>query len=98
MTLSSPDGAIRVYTAGGCRSRDHGYWQEVGPYNFKVNIFYRPPDSEITGRLYNDCEYLEQKVEQGLCAYEGVVNIEGPETRNINDYMATRPWWRRKKI
>lgn len=97
ISLSS-DGTLSVNTAGGSRSRDFGYWREVGPYAFTVDVYYKAGDEDIKEEEKSNCQYLEQRVDQGLCTYEDIIDIEGPETRIINDYVAKRDWWKRKKV
>lgn len=94
----SKDGTLSIGTAGGSRSRDYGYWTEVGPYVFTIDIYYKPSNEDITEEVKSNCAYLEERVDQGLCVYEDVIDIEGPQTRIINDYVAQRDWWKRKKI
>lgn len=67
-------------------------------FNVPLEITFSPNEEDVTERIANGCEWLEEKIEKGLCTYEEIQVIEGPQTRIINDYAVTRDWWRRKKI
>ena len=67
-------------------------------FNVPIEITFSPNEEDVTERIANGCEWLEEKVEKGLCTYEEIQVIEGRQTRIINDYAVTRDWWRRKKI
>lgn len=70
------------------------------PVYLNFDIFYKalPTEEDVTERIDNNCQYLEEKVEKGLCSYEHIIVTEGPQTRVINGYPVTRDWWRRKLI
>lgn len=69
-----------------------------GGFNVPLEITFSPNEEDVTERIANGCEWLEEKVEKGLCSYEEIQVTEGPQTLIINDYAVTRDWWRRKKI
>jgi conjugal transfer mating pair stabilization protein TraN len=91
ISVSSPGGVLSVTTASG----GSFLWIDT---TVGIEIICKPGEENVTETIVNNCQLLEEKVDKGLCLYEGVINIEGPETRVINDYPAKRDWWRRKKV
>ncbi|MGV8948503.1 MAG: conjugal transfer protein TraN [Candidatus Paracaedibacter sp.] len=77
----------------------HGFLYTI-PVYLNFDIFYKRAvtEDDVSERIVNNCQSLEEKVEKGLCSYEDVIITEGPQTRIINDHPVTRDWWCRKKV
>jgi conjugal transfer mating pair stabilization protein TraN len=91
MSLSSPGGVLSVTTASG------GSFLWINT-TADIEIICKPGEEDVTESIVNNCQLLEEKVDKGLCLYEGIIDVEGAETRVINDYPVKRDWWRRKKV
>jgi len=75
-------------------------WGQRYDLSVTFTIFYQAPitENDIKERIDSNCQYLEEKVDQGLCSYEDAIVTEGAQTRVIGGYPVTRDWWRRKTI
>lgn len=68
------------------------------PIDVPIEFTFLPDEKDVSETIKNNCHHWEEQVEKGLCSYEDVVVIEGPQTCVINELPVTRDWWRRKKI
>jgi conjugal transfer mating pair stabilization protein TraN len=87
----SSNGTISISTVGG---RD-------GPttsFSTSVEITLKPGEENISENIVTNGHNLDDRVDKGLCSYEEIQIIEGPQTRVINEVPVTREWWRRRKI
>lgn len=87
----SPTGIVSVTTA-------RGGWFWINKHDVLVDISLKPGEENVVEHIRDNCGHWEERVEQGLCAYEDVIVVEGPQTRVVNGYPVSREWWRRKKI
>ena len=85
------DGTMSISTGGG------GGWSFV-KFNTSVEITLKPGEENISENIITNGHNLDDRVDKGLCSYEEIQIIEGPQTRIIDEVPVTRDWWRRRKI
>lgn len=87
----SSDGTMSISTGGG------GGWSFVN-FTTSFEITLKPGEENVSENIITNGRNLDDRVEKGLCSYEEIQIIEGPQTRVINELPVTRDWWRRRKI
>lgn len=86
----SQSGVVSVTTA-------RGGWFWINKHDVLVDISLKPGEENVVEHIRDNCGHWEERAEQGLCSYEEVIVVEGPQTRIVNGYPVSRDWWRRKK-
>jgi len=87
----SSNGVLSVATGSG------GSWYFV-QFNTNIEITLKPGEENVKETIVTNNHNLEERVNKGLCAYEEIQVIEGPQTRVISEVSIKKDWWRRKKI
>ena len=79
-------------------STSSGWGWSLVQFNTNIEIVLKPGEENIKESIVTNGHNLEERVNKGLCAYEEIQIIEGPQTRVINELPVTRDWWRRRKV